>query len=478
MKNYKKLTEFKRVEDLENYIKEQNISLGLAKENFAVAAAKEYKNDNYTIGNRFAVLPMEGWDCEKDGSPSALTRRRWLRFATSGAKLIYGTEAAAVMHTGRSNPNQLWIAPHTVGKIKELVTEMRQVHKEKFGRNDDLRIGLQLTHSGRYSHPNKSDVLEPVTAYSNPLLDKKFHCSKDNVASDEEIKKISAAFVEAAILAKEAGFDFIDFKHAHGYFAHELLSAIDRPGIYGGSFENRTRFFRETAAEIKKRVPDLEISARLSIFDIIPYEKGPNSYGKPMDWDQEKYPYAFGSDITGRQMDENLTEVVKFVKVLQDAGVKLICATIGSPYYNVHMQRPAYYPVCDGYLPMEDPLYNVSRHIKAVAKLKELCPDIAIVGSGYTALQEFFPHAATYALENNLADFIGLGRMMISYPEIFSDILEGKELNRRLICRTFGDCTNAPRNGLVSGCYPLDHFYKEMPECACLKAIKEKNKKA
>jgi 2,4-dienoyl-CoA reductase-like NADH-dependent reductase (Old Yellow Enzyme family) len=177
-------------------------------------------------------------------------------------------------------------------------------------------------------------------------------------------------------------------------------------------------------------------------------------------------------------MDENLTEVVKFVKVLQDAGVKLICATIGSPYYNVHMQRPAYYPVCDGYLPMEDPLYNVSRHINAVAKLKQLCPEIAIVGSGYTALQEFFPHAATYALENNLADFIGLGRMMISYPEIFSDILEGKELNRRLICRTFGDCTNAPRNGLVSGCYPLDHFYKEMPECACLKAIKEKNKKA
>lgn len=149
MKNYRKLTEFKQVEELEKYILEQNISLGLAKENFATAAKKEYKSNNYTIGNRFAVLPMEGWDCEKDGSPSALTRRRWLRFATSGAKLIYGTEAAAVMHTGRSNPNQLWIAPHTVGKIKELVTEMRQVHLEKFGRNDDLRIGLQLTHSGR-----------------------------------------------------------------------------------------------------------------------------------------------------------------------------------------------------------------------------------------------------------------------------------------------------------------------------------------
>ncbi|MBR7127344.1 MAG: NADH:flavin oxidoreductase, partial [Lentisphaeria bacterium] len=192
-----------------------------------------------------------------------------------------------------------------------------------------------------------------------------------------------------------------------------------------------------------------------------------------MKWEQATYPYAFGGDGSGMDMDENLTEVVEFVKLMQSYGIKLICATIGSPYYNVHMQRPAYYPVSDGYLMPEHPLYNVSRHIKAVARLKELCPDILVVGSGYTCLQEYLPNAAEYAVKNNLTDFVGIGRMVLSYPEICTDTLRGKALNRCKICRTFGDCTSAPRNGMISGCYPLDHFYKNLPEAQRLKEIKK-----
>jgi 2,4-dienoyl-CoA reductase-like NADH-dependent reductase (Old Yellow Enzyme family) len=173
-------------------------------------------------------------------------------------------------------------------------------------------------------------------------------------------------------------------------------------------------------------------------------------------------------------MDENLTEVVKFVKVMQEYGVKLICATIGSPYYCVHMQRPAYYPVADGYAMPEHPLYNVSRHIKAVTRLRELCPEIKVVGSGYTCLQEYLPNAAEYAVSRNMTDFVGIGRMVLSYPDMPADLLAGKELDRCRICRTFGDCTTAPRSGLFSGCYPLDPFYKEMmPECEKLKEVKK-----
>lgn len=475
---FAKVTQFKTLESFQEYLKSQSINIGLSELPPAgeSALAQKLEYNDRVIGNRWAILPMEGWDCTAEGLPSEYTRRRWLNFAASGAKLIYGTEAAAVMHTGRSNTRQLMAGKHTEEALKNLCSEMRTVHKEKFGTADDLLIGLQLTHSGRYSHPNDDAKLESVTAYSNPLLDKKFNNTAANVVSDAEVKNIVQHFIDAAVTAQKAGFDFVDIKQAHGYLAHEFLSAYDRPGPYGGSFENRTRFFREIAEGIKKAAPGLELSARLSIFDIKPFIKGADGVGEPMQYDGN-YPYAFGADHTAMDMDENLTEVVQFVKLMQQYGVKLICATIGSPYYCVHMQRPAYYPVADGYAMPEHPLYNVSRHIKAVARLRELCPGIKVVGSGYTCLQEYLPNAAEYAVKNDLTDFVGIGRMVLSYPDMPADLLAGKTLDRCRICRTFGDCTNAPRNGMISGCYPLDHFYKVLPEAERLKEIKQRNKR-
>ena len=191
-----------------------------------------------------------------------------------------------------------------------------------------------------------------------------------------------------------------------------------------------------------------------------------------MEW-SGPYPYAFGGDGSGMEMDPELTETVRFVKMMEEYGVELICATIGSPYYNVHMQRPAYYPVSDGYLMPEHPLYNVSRHLKAVRELKKRCPEMLVVGSGYTCLQEYLPNAAEYAVAHGETDFAGIGRMVLSYPEMCADSLNGKTLDRCRICRTFGDCTSAPRNGMISGCYPLDSFYKRLPEAARLREIKK-----
>ena len=471
--NYRKVTEFKDVESFSAYISEQGYHIGFAPEGKHEALAQTAECLGKTLGNRWAILPMEGWDCLPDGSPSDLTMRRWLRFASSGAKLIYGTEAAAVMHSGRSNPRQLMAAPHTQETLTLLVREMRRVHREKFGRDDDLAIGLQLTHSGRYSHPNRDDKLESVTAYAHPLLDKKFGNSQANVVSDEEVEDIVQHFVTAAKVAYAAGFDFVDIKHAHGYLAHEFLTAYDRPGKYGGSFENRTRFCREILEGIRAAVPELKLSVRLSIFDIMPFIKGKDGTGKPMDW-QGTYPYAFGGDGTGLGMDPDLKEISAFVDLLKSYGVDLICGTIGSPYYSVHMQRPAYYPVCDGYAIPEPPLYNVGRHLAAAKRLKELHPDLKVVASGLTCLQEYLPHAAEYAIEHGWADFAGIGRMVLSYPEMCADVLAGKPLDRRHICRTFGDCTNAPRNGMISGCFPLDEFYKRRPEAIRLNELKKK----
>ena len=70
-------------------------------------------------------------------------------------------------------------------------------------------------------------------------------------------------------------------------------------------------------------------------------------------------------------------------------------------------------------------------------------------------------------------DLVGIGRMVLSYPELPADCLAGRPLQRCRICRTFGDCTNAPRHGMISGCYPLDDFYRKLPEAQRLKQIKD-----
>ena len=135
-----------------------------------------------------------------------------------------------------------------------------------------------------------------------------------------------------------------------------------------------------------------------------------------------------------------------------------MCISAGSPYYNPHLQRPALFPPSDGYLPPEDPLVGVARHLAITADLKRYRPSLAVVGSGYSYLQEWLPHVAQAVVRSGAADFVGLGRLALSYPEMPADVLAGRPLDRKRLCRTFSDCTTAPRNGLVSGCYPLDPF--------------------
>ena len=479
VKNYPKIASFKTVEEFRTHLQQENIPLHvedkiLAGKDSPLSAPIECYGKK--IGNRWCILPMEGWDCLPDGTPSPLTRRRWLNFAKSGAKLLFGCEACAVMESGKSNTRQLMITEKTMPAIRELCKEMRQKHAERFGSSDDLMIGLQLTHSGRYSHPHDDALLESVTAYSHPLLDEKFHNDSRNVVTDEAIQDIIEHFAKAAFLAKEAGFDFVDVKMAHGYLGHEFLSAYTRKGRYGGSFENRTRFFREVVEAIRHTVPGFPIGVRLSLFDCIPFEKGADRVGIPMERGNIKvgsYPYAFGGDGTGLGCD--LTETIQFLELAESLGVRLIGTTACSPYYNPHFQRPAYFPVSDGYLPPEEPVRGAARQMEVVAKLKEYFGKrLLFVSSGMTCLQEFLPHAGQKMVRDGKADFVGIGRMVIAYPEICADALEKGAIDPRRICRTFGDCTTAPRSGLFSGCYPLDPFYKEMmPECEKLKEVKK-----
>jgi 2,4-dienoyl-CoA reductase-like NADH-dependent reductase (Old Yellow Enzyme family) len=435
---------------------------------------RPYQRANGTIGNRFAILPMEGWDGELDGRPSELTRRRWRHFGASGAKLIWGGEAVAVRHDGRANPNQLLLNEQTLADIASLREELVAVHREKFAQTDDLLVGLQLTHSGRFSRPNEKRRIEPRIAYRHPYLDRRFGVSDDGpVLTDDEIAKLVDDFVCAARLAQRAGFAFVDIKHCHGYLGHEFLSAIDRPGRYGGSLENRTRFLRDIVAGIRAEAPSLEIAVRVSAFDFRPFEPGPDGTGVPTPA-AGPYRLAFGADIqSGLTVD--LRETDEFCGMLEQLGIELVCTSAGSPYYNPHILRPATFPPSDGYQPPEDPLVGVARQIAATAWLKARHPRLTLVGSGYTYLQEWLPQVAQRVLRDGGVDFIGIGRMVLAYPEFPADVLAGRPLARKRLCRTFSDCTTAPRNGLVSGCYPLDPFYKDRPERELLVEIKQKH---
>ena len=424
------------------------------------------------IGNRFAILPMEGWDSTADGRPTALTRRRWQRFGLSGAKLIFGGEAAAVRHDGKGSPSQLVISEETVDEVGELRALLVRTHEEHHGNSDDLLVGLQLTHSGRISKPHDMKHPEPVILYRHPVLDSRFGVTRDTpVMTDEKISHLVEDFVRAAALSQQAGFDFVDIKHCHGYLGHELLSAVDRPGNYGGSFENRTRFLREVVAGIRAEAPGLDVAVRFSAFDFMPFQRGEDGYGRPADIAGERYPYAFGGDGTGLGTD--LAEPLAFLDLLAEMDIRLVCIS-GGAAYNAHIVRPYFTPAKGGYRPPEDPLFGVARHISVTGELKRQRPQMVFVGSGYSYLQRWLPNVAQYAVHNGMTDMVGIGRMSLCYPDIVADVLAGRALKDSLLCRACGDCLTAPMNGLVSGCYTLDEFYRQRPEYQQLSELKRK----
>ena len=433
---------------------------------------RSFDLDGIRVGNRFCILPMEGWDGTAEGEPSDLTRRRWQHFGVSGAKFIWGGEAVAVQHDGRANPRQVTLSSKTQRAITGLRDTLVAAHRERFGANADrdLFIGLQLTHSGRYSQPNVHKHPEPRAAYAHPLLDRRFPAGVP-LMTDEDLDRLVDRFINAARMARDAGFAFVDIKHCHGYLGHELLSARTRPGRYGGPLENRTRFLRSITEGIRAHAPGLRVAVRLSAFDLVPFRKGETGVGVPEQL-LEEYDSAFGLLRNG-DMDAALADARELLAEFERLGIRWVCVTGGSPYYNPHAQRPALFPPSDGYEPPEDPLIGVARHIDATAGLKRAFPALAIVGSGYSYLQDWLPNVAQYSVKHGLTDFVGLGRMVLAYPDLPADVLAGRPFKRKQICRTFSDCTTGPRLGLVSGCYPLDEFYKSHEQAARLAALKK-----
>jgi 2,4-dienoyl-CoA reductase-like NADH-dependent reductase (Old Yellow Enzyme family) len=388
------------------------------------------------LPNRFAVLPMEGADGDATGRPTELTGRRYKRYAEGGASLIW-FEATAVTPEGRSNPRQLWINPESRDGFKRLVKETRLAAHRKFGRDHDLILILQLTHSGRHSRPHGRPA--PVIAQRNPLLDAKLGLPPDYpVVSDAALDALQEDYASAARLAHEAGFDGVDIKACHGYLVSELLASFTRSGSrYGGSFENRSRFLVETSERIKQQVRGIFVTGRLSLYDAVPF------------------PYGFGVNQKD-PAEPDLDEPVRLIKKLREVDFPVLAVSLGVPAHQSHFGRPSDKPLIGQKLPDEHPLVGVARWLRLAAHVQKTFPTLPVVGGGYSWLRHLFPHVAAAVVESEMASLIGLGRGSIAFPDWVNALAADGVLDPRRVCVTCSKCSQMLRAGRAVGCAVQD----------------------
>jgi NADPH2 dehydrogenase len=407
------------------------------------------------VGNSLCIQPMEGCDGRRDGKPDELVYRRYRRFGAGGAKLIWG-EAAAVVEEGRATARQLWVCEANRAEFARIVRECREAHRASCGDDSDLLIGLQLTHSGRYSYP------KPLIAVRDPLLDPRHSVIDDSypILSDDYLVRLVDHYVAAARVAREAGFDFVDVKQCHKYLLNELLAAKTRPGRYGGGLENRTRLARDIITAIRDEVPELFIVVRLNVFDGIPFNNGADGDGEPCSW-RPPVRGAFGTNEHDPFVPD-LAEPLAWIAEMRRLGVALLNVSMGNPYASPHIIRPFEYPPPDGYESPEHPLIGVDRHFRLTAAVQARFPDVPVVGSGYSYLAEFLPQAAAANLRDRRVTFPGIGRASLAQPDFMNQLREHGRLDRKRVCRTFSYCTALMRSKhnelgqFATGCPPFD----------------------
>jgi 2,4-dienoyl-CoA reductase-like NADH-dependent reductase (Old Yellow Enzyme family) len=412
---------------------------------------------------------MEGCDGTLEGKPDEITYHRWGRFARGGAKVLWG-EACAVVPEGRANVRQLLFSKDNLPELKKLITFARDEHRKSCGNTDDFLIGLQLAHSGRFAYPapsvvTRDPVIDPTTRFGK---ERRPMAADHPVLTDEQLDRLQDAYVAAAVMSKEAGCDFIDLKQCHRYLLSELLGARTRPGKYGGSLENRTRFVRETLQKIRQAVgTDLILATRMNLFDAVPYRPNPTTnIGEPVAF-PTPYLNAFGTKLEN-PLEPDLREPIEAIRIYRAAGLQLFSASAGCPYYNPHFVRSADTPPPDGYDLPESGLVGVDRHFRLAAEVQRTFPDLPMASGGYSYLRHFAAEAGEANLRAGRISLVGIGRGAIAYPDWVQDLQKTGSLERLKACITVSYCTTLMRtksNELgqyAAGCVPRDPVYGKL----------------
>ncbi|MDR1538569.1 MAG: NADH:flavin oxidoreductase [Clostridiales bacterium] len=427
---------FSNIDELREKIASLGVELDLCED--IAPLFKRVKIGSFQAPNALAALPMEGCDSFADGSPSELVKRRYNRLSSGGAGLIWW-EACAVVPEGRANPNQMMLTPENSKQFSETLEASMKLSSEALGAGNRCANILQLTHSGRYSRPN-SHKPEPIMPQHDPILDPRVGASAEQeLASDEYLDSLIGRYAASAKLAKEVGFDGIDIKACHRYLISELLASRERPGKYGGSFENRTRLLREAVLAVRREVgSDFIIACRFNVFDAHPY------------------PYGFGQDASD-MWTFNPEEPLALAKMLRGAGVKLLSNSAGNPYYIYPQVTRPFDLSSEGIpVPNEHPLESVSRLFSFTKKIQEAVLDVPMAGNGYTWLRQFFPYAGAANLKSGGCRFVGLGRLSFAYPEAPRDLMQTGRLNPLRCCIACSKCTQLMRDHERTGCVARD----------------------
>lgn len=397
-----------------------------------------------TFPNRLGIAPMEGADSLPDGSPSEYTYRRYIREAEGGSAVIW-FEAISIVEEGRSSRTQLLLTRDTLESYKKLTAAVKEAGLKANGYAPYLI--MQANHSGRYSNPDNKPA--PMIAYRHPELEQYRAADDSCIVSDDYLKGLEEKFGEAARLAKEAGFDAVDIKSCHGYLLAELSSAYNRQGMYGGSYENRTRLLKNGIRAAKVYEDDhFMVTSRLGIYD---------GYA---------YPYGFGvSPDSGLTPD--LTEPVRLVRELhEELGLSVIDLTMGNPYATTHVTRP--YDM-GKYQPDEHPFVGLDRMIQGIGTVKKAVPEMVIWASAPTYLRQYADLFTAGAVEQGLCDGMLFGRMAFADPDFANEIIRQGRIDPSRVCLTCGKCGDLIRAHKPTGCVIRDNatfmpFYKEFLE--------------
>ncbi len=382
------------------------------------------------LPNRVVFQPMEGCDCTESGTPGDLTIAKYMNAAKSGAGLIW-MEANAVCPEGRANPRQMMLTKENLPQFRTLVSQMRETAMAECGISPV--IILQLTHSGRQS-------VQPMIAYHNPVYEKTKPVGDEAIVTDAYLRTLPEKYAASAVLAQQAGFDGVDVKSCHGYLFQELLSAFDREGEYGGSFENRARLYLDSVRAVKEAVPDdFLVVTRLGVSDMVPK------------------PYGFGTD---EDNNLDLTESDLLIEKLMGLGIRMLNVTIGNPYYNPHINRPFRK---GAYTPPESAETGLVRFWAVEKHIKEKFPELLVVGSGLSYYRANLMEKAEEMLAEGVCDLVGFGRVSLAYPMFYRDYLAGK-FEARKTCLACSRCTALMRNKCVSGCAVFNDYYRKLYE--------------
>lgn len=425
---------YKNLEELKADIKKQNLNIGLDED---ISILKEQlKIGKRVAQNRIAILPMEGCDSELDGSPSYLVFRRYSRFFLGGAALIWW-EANAVVEEGRANERQMMLKKENLPLFKAELKDLKKMSEEKNGYSP-LSI-LQLTHSGRYSRP-VGHKAQPLVPQRDIILDARSGViDESQVVTDEYLESLIPHYVEAAKLARDAGYDGVDIKACHRYLLSELLASHTRSGKYGGTFENRTRLILEIVQEVRKAVGnDFIIASRFNVFDAHPY------------------PYGFGEDKENMWIFDN-KEPISFVKLLVENGIDLLSNSAGNPYYIYPQVTRPFDTSSEGIPePDEHQLKSIERLFNFTSEIQKAAGKVPVIGNGYTWLRDNAPYVASYNIKNNRASMMGFGRQALAYPDAASDIFNEGKMKKEKCCITCSRCTQMMRDHGKDGCVIKD----------------------